>query len=480
MTEQEVQNLINQLDGIINNASYTVVQKETGINKILGKFLTEENVNSDSFEAQMQQINDTLANAKTRVEANYKSHKAMDDLVGGTPDPQTRKLKDLLDKLKDTSKTMGKTQARIIDAKNQEIDIDDYIETKKEELSDLKVDVKDKEKAKNDSKKDYYAIINNKNYKEREKIQYTRKVYAEYNKLISQLQSEITKVPQDANKINELKANIATQKAEILSDRCVKFDDKDMIKVTVNGAAKDYSLNQLLNENKSIKEFIDGTVEHVDGGTRTAATNLNTKENQSLTGFFSEIQTEPELASLKAKWNAKYPTATVLSDAQLTEIINEQRQEYGKAITEYKKVKNEMKTKKDSLKSLKKEQELIENIDNNASIDEVWGMKKAFNAQEKNELVNITNSRRSRYDFWRQNGSGRISSFFKSIFQKNKTAEAYKYMKVEEKKNEAKRKNELRNNKFRKELVNLARTREVNEADKEDIYRKIDENELDR
>ena len=53
-------------------------------------------------------------------------------------------------------------------------------------------------------------------------------------------------------------------------------------------------------------------------------------------------------------------------------------------------------------------------------------------------------------------------------------------MKVEEKKNEAKRKNDLRNSKFRKELVNSAVTREINDADKEDAYRKLNEKDLER
>ena len=291
----------------------------------------------------------------------------------------------------------------------------------------------------------------------------------------------MAKNPQDINKINELNTKLTEKKAEVLSSDCIKFDDKDVIKITENGTTKDYTLKQLLDDNKSIEGFIDGTgLEHVDGGTRTPGKSLNDREIAFRTNLINEINNKPELGDLKARWMSKFPAATVLTDAQLEEIINDQRTEYGKAIAEYKKVKNEMKTKKDSLKALKREKELLEAIDDNKSVDEIWNMKKMFNDQEKNQLIALTNNRRRRYEFWRGNGSGRISSFFKSIFQKSKTANAYKYMKVEEKKNEAKRKNDLRNSKFRKELVNSAVTREINDADKEDAYRKLNEKDLER
>ena len=265
--------------------------------------------------------------------------------------------------------------------------------------------------------------------------------------------------------------------SDLLSDDCLKFNDKDVIKITENGTTKDYTLKQLLDANKSIAGFIDGTgLEHVDGGTRTPGKSLEDIRDN----LVKEIKNQPELGDLKARWMSKFPAATVLTDAQLEEIINDQRTEYGKAIAEYKKVKNEMKTKKDSLKALKREKELLEAIDDNKSIDEIWNMKKMFNDQEKNQLIALANNRRSRYDFWRGNGSGRIAAFFKSIFQKSKAASTYKYMKVEEKKNEAKRKSDLRNNKFRKELTKTATTREINDADKEDAYRKLNEKDLER
>lgn len=480
MTEQEVQFLIRQLDDVINNTFYTNDQKETGIKTLFGKFLTEENINSDTFTGQMQQLNSALDNAKSRVESDYKRYQAVDALVGVT-DPKTTETKELWLKLKNASKTMEKTQERIANAKTQEIDIEDYVDVKKEEIKDLKDIVNDKEKEKNEEKKKYRAIMDNSNYKGIQKAQHTRKVFGEYNELVKKLNVEMAKNPQDINKINELNTKLTEKKAEVLSSDCIKFDDKDVIKITENGTTKDYTLKQLLDGNKSIEGFIDGTgLEHVDGGTRTPGKSLNDREIAFRTNLINEINNKPELGDLKARWMSKFPAATVLTDAQLEEIINDQRTEYGKAIAEYKKVKNEMKTKKDSLKALKREKELLEAIDDNKSVDEIWNMKKMFNDQEKNQLIALTNNRRRRYEFWRGNGSGRISSFFKSIFQKSKTANAYKYMKVEEKKNEAKRKNDLRNSKFRKELVNSAVTREINDTDKEDAYRKLNEKDLER
>ena len=180
MTEQEVQFLIRQLDDVINNTFYTNDQKETGIKTLFGKFLTEENINSDLFEGQMQQLNTALDNAKSRVESDYKRYQAVDALVGVT-DPKTTETEELWLKLKNASKTMEKTQERIANAKTQEIDIEDYVDVKKEEIKDLKDIVNDKEKEKDEEKKKYRAIMDNSNYKGIQKAQHTRKVFGEYN-----------------------------------------------------------------------------------------------------------------------------------------------------------------------------------------------------------------------------------------------------------------------------------------------------------
>ena len=174
MTEQEVQFLIRQLDDVINNTFYTNDQKETGIKTLFGKFLTEENINSDTFAGQMQQLNSALDNAKSRVESDLKRYQAVDALVGVT-DPKTTVTEELWLKLKNTSKNLEKTQERIANAKTQEVDIEDYIDVKKEEIDSLKDVVNDKEKEKDVEKKKYRAIMDNSIIKEYKRFNILKK-----------------------------------------------------------------------------------------------------------------------------------------------------------------------------------------------------------------------------------------------------------------------------------------------------------------
>ena len=85
---------------------------------------------------------------------------------------------------------------------------------------------------------------------------------------------------------------------------------------------------------------------------------------------------------------------------------------------------------------------------------------------------------RGRFDFWRQE-KGRISSFF-NAFRKHKTQDTMKYNKIQSKRAAIERENSNRTNKFREELVKLAKDRKVTDADKSAIYEKMNESEVIR
>ena len=479
MTEEELQGLIDLVEESISDVDLTADEIGNDIQHLIDKeVMSEKHIQSESFKTNTDRIISTIGENLEEVNKAYKASKTGDERKGRTaPSKKTTRLKDLADKLKEKSKELKEIQTRIVEAQSQEIDMTDYMNSKEMEVKELEARMKGLDE---DDLKASVPVTEdqlNENANKMRKFEYTKTQFEKYNSKVAELKAEEAKpdADRDDDKIAKIKEELEKIKTEIKSDKCFHFNNDDKIQ---NAKGEDVSFEDCLNKNQSIESFIDGTVKNSKG---VQIENLNGNMKDALYELGQDIKNKSNFEAVKELCNQKGYGLDDLTADQYKAVIKELKEKHDKAKKDALITKKELDAKKDSIESYKAKQKALAGMttsNDKKSIQNAWD--KYIPDSEKTALMDQSQSWRGRFNFWRQDAEkGRISSFF-NAFRKNKTQNTMKYNKIQSKRAAIERENVNRTNKFREELVKLAKDRKVNDADKAAIYEKMNESEVIR
>ena len=476
MTEEELNQLIDLVDDVINDATLTHDQVGTGLENIFNKkLMSDEFIQSENFNASVEQVSEKINENIEAIKEAHKRSEDQDKLLGFTR-PQTTKLQNLLNELKTKSSNLKKSQERIVDAQSQEIDASKYAATKELEVSELTSRVEDLEKDAKEAGKPVLEDKLNVNSAEMRKVDGTIKVFMAYNAKVAELEAEKANATPDNDKIAKIEAELDKMKTNIKSNKYIQFENDDI----ATSGTDSFKFEDCLKNNKSINAFINGTIKDASGN---AKTNLTSQHTTAWGKLKDDIQSKAAYEALRNLMASKSPAIDIatLTSAQYASLMKELDEKHKTAKTDYMVSKSELDTKKDSVESFRAKQNALAGMTTSRDRKEVQkSWDKYIPDAEKTALMNRSESWRDRFDYWKNDaGKGRISSFF-NAFRKRKTQDTMKYNKIQAKRAAIERENKNRSGKFKEELVKLAKTRgsKVTEADKSNLYEKMNESEV--
>lgn len=474
MTEEELNDLIRLIDEAINDTTYTHVEVGMALENLVNEnLMSDKQIKSENFKESAEKVFAKINENLAAIEGAYKKSQE-DDKKMGIPRAKTKKLEELLNELKSKSSDLKKCQDRIVDAQSQEIDASQYVAVKELEVSTLTSRVEDLEKDVNETAKPVLEDELNVNRNEMRKVSDTIKKIGEYNTKVAELEAEKSNATPDNDKIAKIEAELNKIKAEIKSDKYIHFENDDIATLGTDN----FKFEDCLNNNKSLQAFIDGTIKDVSGNPKT---NLNQQYTKSFGKLKDDIQNKPGYESLRNLMNDKAIDITTLTAKQYIDLMKILKEKNRTSERDYLISKSELDTKKDSLESFKAKQNALAGMTTSKDKKEVensWN--KYIPEAEKTALMERTEKFWDRFRYWNEDiGKNPVSSFFNAC-RKRKTKDSIKYHKIQAKRASIEKENKNRTGKFKEELVKLAKKRgsNVTEADKIDLYQKMNESEV--
>ncbi len=450
--KEKINGLIDNLDKVLNSNRRNSTQKNAALQTAFDEINKLEN--DDDVKGYIGKLQEAYAANKKALEKEEKELQKEDKQYGTshTKDSMLVNYEELDRKIKGVS-----DRIESVITVSKEYNEEEY----KSALDVLLVSAEAAAKKSNE----YYAKYNEP-YEEIEQatemykqdideVDATKKLFEQYDKILVELNTAKGKTPVDANKIHELNAKLENAKNDIKSNP----KSKSMMNNAIKEGSDYVSLEECLNKNKTLKDFIGGSI-YDKNNPMIAKDNLNKQKEKMTNKIYEEYKNNAEIANrYQSLTGGNINTATndeidsFLKDSE-TIRISLQR----KAMVANKKLNN--------IKDTKGRLDLEKTV----SVSEYF--QKTASDQEKENVKMIvrdsTSKHKNRRAFWKEEGYNGFIAFFKAFNKKNTVArvEAKQYSDYK-----ARKKNNRVNN-FKANLQKISRdnNRAVDKNDRMNAY----------